>query len=113
MPRTPSRRSSRRCARRPDVRRRVALVALLVLTACQQKKRRVEPPPGDEIVRGKVIATTLKKDLKAALEKELPNGAASALATCGALAPAMASSLARDGILVGRATRKPRNPKNA
>jgi hypothetical protein len=94
------------------VMRRVALVALL-LAACQQKKARVEPPPTGDVVRGKELVGQLKKNLRAALERELPNGAASALAACSSLAPALGASLAENGILVGRATRKPRNPKNA
>jgi hypothetical protein len=92
---------------------RLALVAMITLAACQQKKARVQPPPAEDVVRGKTLVGTLKKNLRVSLEQALPHGAASALAACHTLAPSLASSLATEGILVGRATRLPRNPKNA
>lgn len=89
------------------------LVAAVLLGACQSKKERVEPPAADKVVRGKEVVGALKKNLKGALEKELANGPVAALVACSSLAPALAQSLSTDGIVVGRATRKPRNPANA
>jgi hypothetical protein len=91
------------------------VVVLLAVTAgCQSKKPkpRVEPPDGESIVAGKSVVLALKRNLKGALEKELPNGAAGAVTACNAMAPAITAQLATDGILVGRVTRKPRNPAN-
>lgn len=90
-----------------------ALALVLALGGCQKRKARVEPPPTEDLVRGKEVVVALKKNLREALEKEMPSGAASALTACNSLAPALTASLATDGILVGRATRKPRNPANA
>lgn len=55
----------------------------------------------------------LKRSLLGALTRELPSGAPAALAACTAQAPAITAGLARDGVTVGRATRKPRNAANA
>jgi hypothetical protein len=90
-----------------------ALSLVVGLGACQSKKPRIDPPSTEDLVRGKEVVGALKKNLKAALEKELPNGPVAALTACHSLAPALTTSLATDGILVGRATRKPRNPANA
>lgn len=92
----------------------VAPVAVLAAGACQSKpkKQRVEPPSTESVVAGKGVVLALKKNLRTALEKELPNGAANALTACNAMAPALTEQLARDGVMVGRVTRKPRNPKN-
>lgn len=87
--------------------------AFLVVSGCQRKKPRIDPPPTADIARGHDVVGALKKNLKAALEKELANGPVAALTVCGAIAPALAAQLSTDGILVGRATRKPRNPANA
>jgi hypothetical protein len=94
--------------------RAVLVLVALVAAGCQSKpkKERVEPPDAESIVAGKGVVLALKRNLKGALEKELPNGAAGAVTACHAMAPALAAQLARDGIQVGRVTRKPRNPKN-
>lgn len=54
----------------------------------------------------------LKKSLVGALTSALGQGAPSAIEVCHTMAPGLADSLSRDGVTVGRATRKPRNPKN-
>ena len=93
---------------------RLWLAALLVFAACQARKPgRVDPPSTEDLARGKEIVGALKKNLRDALTKELPHGAASALTACNSLAPALTAALATDGIQVGRVTRKPRNPANA
>lgn len=98
---------------RPWVAGVAVIGAVIALAGCQRKKPRVEPPPTEDIVRGKQITGALKKNLREALTRELANGPAAALTACNTIAPALAASLAADGIVVGRATRKPRNPANA
>jgi hypothetical protein len=76
------------------------------------------PTPADTIdpaalARGKAVVGELKQTLLARLNAALPQGAAGALAVCSGEAPAIAAGLSKDGALVGRATRKPRNPANA
>jgi Protein of unknown function (DUF3365) len=66
----------------------------------------------DERARAAAIVTELKKSLVNALQGALAAGTPSAIEACHSMAPALAASLARDGITVGRATRKPRNPAN-
>lgn len=91
----------------------LVVAAALLLGGCQKKEPRVEPPPSEKITRGKEVIGTLKKTLVGALTKELPNGAPAAITACSSLAPALAQSLSTEGVKVGRATRKPRNPANA
>src|SRR5690606_8615986 len=43
----------------------------------------------------------------------LGEGAPKAIEACHAMAPALTAAVAREGAVVGRATRKPRNPANA
>jgi hypothetical protein len=70
-----------------------------------------EVTPGDT-ARGAEIVGELKKSLVSALTSALAQGAPSAISVCQTMAPALAASLSQDGVLVGRATRKPRNPNN-
>jgi hypothetical protein len=93
------------------------LVLVLVLAAGCGK---TEAPPAaggaaidpDAVARGKAIIAELKASLLARLQPAMQQGAASAIAVCNVEAPAIAAALSRDGIVVGRATRKPRNPAN-
>jgi hypothetical protein len=64
------------------------------------------------VERGQAIIGELKRSLLARLEPALRQGAAAAIAVCSVEAPSIAASLSRDGIAIGRATRKPRNPAN-
>ena len=66
----------------------------------------------EERARGAAIVGELKKSLVGALTSALGQGAPGAIEVCNTMAPALADSLSRDGVAVGRATRKPRDPKN-
>jgi hypothetical protein len=66
----------------------------------------------EETARAASIVGELKKSLLGALTNALGQGAPSALAACHTMAPGLAASLSRDGVTVGRATTKPRNPSN-
>ena len=54
-----------------------------------------------------------KKNLKEALAEAVPKGPEAAVAVCSLKAPEIAAALSKDGVMVGRTTTKPRNPKNA
>lgn len=102
---------------------RIVLITVLVtLVGCKDKgsdttKDKPAPAPAanvtaDERTRAAGIVAELKKSLVGALQGALAQGAPAAIEACHTMAPGLAASLSRDGIVVGRATRKPRNPKN-
>ncbi len=92
------------------------LACLMIVTACAKDKASPAPAStevtGEERARGAAIIGELKKSLVGALQGALAQGAPSAVEMCHAMAPGLAASLSREGVTVGRATRKPRNPKN-
>lgn len=96
-----------------------ALVCLVMLSACSKSQDKSPPPApaaaevtAEERARGASVIGELKKSLVGALTSALGQGAPSAIEVCHTMAPALADSLSRDGVVVGRATNKPRNPKN-
>jgi hypothetical protein len=93
------------------------LVAFAFLASCAKDKAAPPPPPSAEVsaadkARGAAIVGELKKSLVGALTSALEQGAPSAVSACHTMAPGLAAALSRDGVTIGRATRKPRNPKN-
>ncbi len=84
---------------------------LVVLAACERGERR--PDLTSERARGGEAIAGLKKRLVGRLTAALEAGAPDAIAMCSVEAPAIAAELSHDGVTVGRATRKPRNPANA
>lgn len=93
--------------------RTVATAALVVVAACQGSKKSAGPPSPAEVERGKGAIGTLKKTLVGALTHAMGKGVPAAIEVCNTEAPALTAKLSTDGITVGRATRKPRNPANA
>jgi hypothetical protein len=90
-----------------------SLVVVLVVAACA--KQPASPPevsPADA-ARGKAIIGDFKKSLVGALTRALADGVPQAIAVCNAEAPRLAAVASIEGAVVGRATRKPRNPANA
>jgi len=89
---------------------------LVVLVACS---RETAPPPAspelsaDARARGAALIGELKRSLVGALTKAMGQGVPAAIATCHSEAPALTAAVAREGATIGRATRKPRNPRNA
>jgi hypothetical protein len=63
-------------------------------------------------VRGAQLIGTLKQQLITRLTAAMADGVPAAIAVCHTEAPAIAGTLSVDGVAVGRATRKPRNPDN-
>jgi hypothetical protein len=90
---------------------------VFLLAACAKKETASQSPPAptevtaEEIARAGAIVGELKS-LVGALTAALGQGAPSAISVCHTMAPSLAASLSRDGVVVGRATRKPRNPQN-
>lgn len=71
-----------------------------------------QPAAADPAVEGRRLVGELKRRLTAALTGALRDGPASAVAVCRTEAPAIARALGTGGAVLGRATRKPRNPAN-
>lgn len=98
--------------------RRLLAASLILVTACSRD--RTEPPapaPEDPVstrdtARAASAIAELKRSLVGALTKAMANGVPAAIDVCHTEAPAIATALARDGMTIGRATRKPRNPRN-
>ena len=62
--------------------------------------------------RGYTTVAQLRKGLQQALTRAMVHGAPTAVTACATEAPAIAAGLAQHGVIVGRATRRPRNPAN-
>jgi len=90
----------------------VLAVGMMAASACGTKATRSGPPDVAAVALGKAKIGELKKTLVAALTQALSEGAPAAIAVCTTEAPAIAGRLSADGTVVGRATRKPRNPAN-
>lgn len=99
----------------------LTLAAAVLAAACGRDRPKAGPPPAattattanPAATRGHAAIAALKDQLRAALSKALEGGAPNAVEVCGTAAKAIAEGLATDGMTVGRATRKPRNPANA
>jgi hypothetical protein len=97
---------------------RRAAACLLIVASCSKESSSPTPAApvevtSEERAKAAAIIGELKKSLVGALTSALGQGAPSAIEACHTMAPALAESLSKDGITVGRATTKPRNPKNA
>ncbi|MBT8088226.1 MAG: DUF3365 domain-containing protein [Gammaproteobacteria bacterium] len=81
----------------------VMVLVLSSIAACSEDG----PPP-----RGPELLTPLKTDLKEALVAGMQDGPLNAVSVCKEQAPAIAASLSVDGVEMGRASHKLRNPAN-
>lgn len=82
-------------------------VVLLFLSGCSKKF--------DEEAwktRGAEVVAPFKKQLKATLLKGLAESPQAAIATCRVEAPEIARAVSNEGVKVGRASHKVRNPEN-
>ena len=66
-----------------------------------------------DLARGAELLQPFKQQLQGALRAGLSQGPAEAIAACRTKAPEIAASLAKDGVRVGRASQRLRNPANA
>ena len=62
---------------------------------------------------GAMLLKPFKQQLQAALQEGMQRGPVDAIAACRVQAPAIAESLSIDGVRVGRASHRLRNPANA
>ncbi|MBL0215813.1 MAG: DUF3365 domain-containing protein [Myxococcales bacterium] len=90
---------------------------LMLLVACSKDSTTAASAPATEVgaaelARGKATIGELKRTLIAALTQAMATSVPAAIEVCQIQAPAIAAGLSGDGITVGRATRKPRNPAN-
>lgn len=85
-----------------------ALISLLLASGAA-----ADDPADPRVAEAREALMPFKKNLKEALTTALPKGAATAVSVCSEKAPALAAAASQKGIAVGRATEKPRNPKNA
>ena len=92
---------------------RAALVAF-VLVACAKPapKETTDVTPAQR-ARGAALVGELKKSLLQAVTTAMAQGVPAAIEACHTQAPALTAAVAREGAVVGRATDRPRNPKNA
>ena len=63
--------------------------------------------------RGREVAGAFQTTLKGELMAALPDGAEHAIGVCAVRAPEVAAELSVDGVEIGRATHRARNPDNA
>ncbi len=91
-----------------------ATFALMV--ACSRDSTTTSPATTEvataDTARGAATIGELKQTLVAALTQAMATSVPAAIEVCQMRAPAIAAGLSSDGITVGRATRKPRNPAN-
>ncbi|MBK9031682.1 MAG: DUF3365 domain-containing protein [Myxococcales bacterium] len=99
---------------------RIALPCLAVLAAACGRDRPKDPPappssatPPAAAARGQQAVGALKQQLRTELSKALEGGTPHAIEVCGTAAKTIAERVGVDGLTLGRATRKPRNPANA
>lgn len=92
--------------------RALPLAAVLVTVAACHHEERAPVPTAADWERGYAAVNQLRSQLFQALNRALVHGAPAALARCNTEALAITAGLSRQGVTVGRATRKPRNPAN-
>lgn len=96
----------------PTMRRRCALIGFCavfvvgVVTPLQAE----EPVPAQE--RGAALLLPFKKNLMAALTTGMAEGTEAAIEACNAQAPGIAAQQTTEGIRMGRASHRLRNPDN-
>lgn len=88
----------------------LALVCALSLAACSESKQ--EPEVDEQTAMGPELLQPFKSQLQQALKAGLAEGPAHAIDACRIKAPEIAAALSTDGVRVGRASDKLRNPGN-
>jgi hypothetical protein len=83
-----------------------AAACSLILVVASAPAETAEPS------RGAALLAPFKRDLQKALKQGLAEGPAEAIEACRMEAPSIAARLSKDGVRVGRASHKLRNPAN-
>ncbi len=84
--------------------------AILVVVSCASGMASTEETGA---ARGAELLAPLKKNLKLALMTGMQKGPVNAISVCKDQAPAIADSLAVDGVQIGRTSHRLRNPANS
>jgi hypothetical protein len=91
------------------------LLCLAAVAACSRESKPAATPDevtAEQRAKGAALIGELKKSLLGAVTAAMSQGVPAAIETCHTQAPALTAAVAKEGAVVGRATRKPRNPKN-
>ena len=80
-----------------------ALLAALLVAGCGGERDRVDADPAQ-------LLTGFKLQLQGALKAGLADGPVAAIAACSVEAPKIAAAASRNGVRVGRASHRLRNP---
>jgi len=91
---------------------RAAIVAICLLACSKPAPTKRDDVTPDQRARGAALIGELKKTLLQTLTAAMGQGVPAAIATCHTDAPSLTAAVSREGAVVGRATNKPRNPKN-
>ena len=83
------------------------LAVILPVSACNQEA------PADPASRGAELLKPFKMELQQALKAGMSEGPENAIEVCRVKAPEIAAALSADGVRMGRASHKLRNPANA
>lgn len=89
------------------------LILSALLVALPAVSPAADAKPDARVEKARQALAPFKKNLKEALTAALPKGPEAAVAVCNTEAPQIAAKLSTGGVALGRATDKPRNPKNA
>jgi hypothetical protein len=95
----------------------LAFISAIVLTACVESKQESELTQESEVTaemaRGAQLLQPFKAQMQQALKAGMAEGPVQAIDACRIRAPEIAAALSKDGVRVGRASHKLRNPDNA
>ncbi|MGI9592228.1 MAG: c-type heme family protein [Myxococcota bacterium] len=89
------------------------LVALLAVVVCGAGAASVGADEPGAAERGSELLAPFKRELQQALREGLAKGPAEAIDACRERAPEIARARSRDGVRMGRASHRLRNPANA
>ena len=95
----------------------LAFVSAIALTACVESKQESELTQESEmtaeIAKGAQLLRPFKTQMQQALKAGMAEGPIHAIDACRIKAPEIAAALSNDGVRVGRASHKLRNPENS
>ena len=93
-------------------------LVLIVVAACSKESTKKPEPATAEVTaeqqaKGAALIAELKKTLLGAVTSAMSEGVPAAISKCNTEAPVLTASVAKEGAVIGRTSRKIRNPNNA
>jgi hypothetical protein len=88
------------------------LATVLLMAAALSADAALGAPPQAASARGSQILNLYKQQLQAALKGGMQRGPLEAISACRVEAPQVAAAVSVDGVVVGRASHRLRNPEN-